>query len=124
MVGFWTLAFTVVFGLSGIYLAFPDAVQNLADRLEPPTAANAGFRVVDRVIYWLAYLHFGRICGIGIPCKGPGFCDQATKATWAFFGIAPAVLFVTGAILWWNRVLRPRMVRGRRAEPAPAPAAR
>jgi uncharacterized iron-regulated membrane protein len=109
MIGFWTFGFTVVFGLSGIYLVIPDQFQDLADRIQTPTAANAGRRLVDRVIYWLAYLHFGRICGIGIPCKGPGLCDQTTKAAWALFGIAPAVMFFTGAILWWNRVLRPRL---------------
>ncbi len=114
MIGFWSFGFTVVFGLSGIYLAYPDWVQDLADRLQPPTAANAGTRVVDRVIYWLAYLHFGRICGIGIPCKGPGFCDQSIKALWALFGLAPAAMFVTGAMLWWNRVLQPRIGRARR----------
>ena len=109
MAGFWSLAFTLVFGVSGVYLAFPEPLQEFADRIEPPTAANAGFRVVDRLIYWLAFLHFGRINGIGIPCSGPGFCDQATKAVWAIFGLAPALMFVTGAILWWNRVLRPRL---------------
>ena len=61
MIGFWSLGFVVVFGLSGIYLSFPEAFQDLADRLEPPTASNAGVRLVDQVIYWLAYLHFGRI---------------------------------------------------------------
>lgn len=115
MIGFWSFAFTVVFGLSGIYLAYPDWMQNLADRLQPPTPANAGSRIVDRLIYWLAYLHFGRICGIGIPCKGPGLCDQATKAVWALFGLAPAVMFVTGVILWWNRVLHPWLARTSRA---------
>jgi uncharacterized iron-regulated membrane protein len=63
----------------------------------------------------MAYLHFGRICGIGIPCKGPGLCDQTTKAVWALFGLAPAVMFVTGALLWWSRVLRPRMGRAPQA---------
>jgi uncharacterized iron-regulated membrane protein len=109
MIGFWSFGFLLVFGFSGFYLGFPDSVQDFADRLEPPTPANAGLRAVDRVIYWLAYLHFGRINGIGIPCRGPGFCDQATKAVWALFGLAPAVMFVTGAIMWWNRVLRPRL---------------
>jgi len=108
-IGFWSLAFMMVFGLSGFYLAFPEAAQDWADRIEPPTAANAGIRIVDKFTYWLAYLHFGRINGIGIPCHGPGFCDQTTKAVWAIFGLAPAVMFVTGAILWWNRVLRPRL---------------
>jgi uncharacterized iron-regulated membrane protein len=114
MFGFWSLGFILVFGLSGVYLCFPEALQDLADRLEPPTAANAGLRIGDQVIYWLAYLHFGRIQGIGIPCKGPGLCDQTTKAIWALFGLAPAAMFVTGAIMWWNRVLRPRLVSARR----------
>jgi uncharacterized iron-regulated membrane protein len=113
MIGFWSLGFTLVFGISGLYLGFPEPLQDLADRLEPPTAVNAGVRIGDRVIYWLAYLHFGRINGIGIPCRGAGLCDQATKAIWALFGMAPAVMFVTGAIMWWYRVLRPRLASAR-----------
>ena len=109
MAGFWSFAFIVVFGLSGIYLSFPEAVQDFGDWLQPPTPANAGFRIVDKIIYWLAFLHFGRINGIGIPCRGPGVCDQTTKAVWALFGFAPALMFVTGAIMWWNRVLRRRI---------------
>jgi uncharacterized iron-regulated membrane protein len=109
MIGFWSFGFVLVFGLSGVYLSFPEWFQDFADRLQPPTAANAGMRIVDKVLYWLAFLHFGRINGIGIPCKGPGVCDQTTKAVWAIFGIAPAIMFVTGAIMWWNRVLRPRL---------------
>jgi uncharacterized iron-regulated membrane protein len=113
MIGFWSLGFVLIFAVSGVYLGNPELFQDLADRIDPPTAANAGFRIVDGVIYWLAYLHFGRINGIGIPCSGPGLCDQTTKAIWAIFGLAPAVMFVTGAIMWWNRVLRPRLLRRR-----------
>ena len=109
MIGFWGLAFTIVFAVSGIYLGFPETFQDLADRLQPPTPENAGVRLVDKIIYWTAYLHFGRICGIAIPCRGPGLCDQSTKAVWALFGLAPAALFVTGALMWWNRVLRRRL---------------
>ena len=83
VIGFWSLAFTLIFAISGIYLASPDLFQDLADRIEPLTSANGGRRISDRVIYWVAYLHFGRINGIGIPCSGPGLCDQATKAIWA-----------------------------------------
>ncbi len=111
MIGFWSLGFTLVFAVSGVYLGIPEFFQDIADRLEPATADNAGTRIGDRIIYWLAYLHFGRINGIGIPCSGPGLCDQTTKAIWAIFGLAPAVMFVTGAIMWWNRVLRPRWQR-------------
>jgi uncharacterized iron-regulated membrane protein len=113
MLGFWSFGFIAVFALSGIYLCFPEPFLDLADRLEPP-ATHIGLRIVDQAIYWLAYLHFGRINGIGIPCRGPGLCDQATKAIWAIFGLAPAAMVVTGAILWWNRVLRPRLAKARR----------
>ena len=114
LIGFWSFAFTLIFALSGIYLANPDIFQDIADRLEPATAANAGTRIGDQVIYWLAYLHFGRIQGIGIPCRGPGLCDQTTKAIWAIFGLAPAAMFATGAIMWWNRVLRRRWTSARK----------
>jgi uncharacterized iron-regulated membrane protein len=116
MIGFWSLAFILVFALSGTYLSNPDLFQNLADRIEPLTDANARTRTVDQVIYWLAYLHFGRINGIGIPCRGPGLCDMATKLTWAVVGLAPAVMFATGALMWWNRVLRNKLKSFRGAD--------
>ena len=120
MIGFWSFGFAMVFGLSGIYLCFPDRIQDIADQLAPVTTANARVPLVDQIIYWLAYLHFGRIGGIGIPCRGPGLCDQATKATWALFGLTPAFMFVTGALMWWNRVLRPRLASTRRPVRAPS----
>lgn len=106
MLGFWSLGFTLVFAISGIYLAYPEVFQDIVERLEPLTPANAGVRIGDRITYWVAILHFGRINGIGFPCRGRGICDQTTKAIWAVFGLAPAAMFVTGAILWWNRVGR------------------
>lgn len=111
MIGFWSFGFIVLFGLSGAYLGNPDWFQYLADLLDPPTDADAGTRMVDSAIYWLAYLHFGRINGIGIPCSGPGLCDQTTKLIWAVFGLAPAGMFVTGAVMWWNRVVRKKAGR-------------
>lgn len=108
VIGFWLFAFILLFGLSGIYLGNPQFFQDLADKLQPPTDANSGVRMVDRAIYWLAYLHFGRINGIGIPCRGPGLCDQTTKLVWALAGLGPAAMFVTGAVMWWNRVVRKR----------------
>jgi len=120
VIGFWTVGFILIFAVSGAYLCFPDTVQDLADRLEPVTATNIASRISDKIIYWLAFLHFGRINGIGLPCNGPGLCDQTTKAVWAIFGLAPAVMFVTGAIMWWNRVLRPRLASSRRTARAHA----
>lgn len=103
-IGFWSFAFTVVFAVSGVYLCFPETFQAAADWLDPPF--GEGRRIANTFLYGLAYSHFGRINGIGLPCSGPGLCDQATKAVWAIFGFAPAVMFATGAIMWWNRVLR------------------
>ena len=123
MIGFWSLGFILVFAVSGAYLGIPEPLQDLADRLEPLTPANAGARIGDRLIYWLAIVHFGRINGIGIPCSGPGLCDQTTKAIWAVFGLAPAAMFLTGAIMWWNRVLRSRwqaLARHARTDPVTA----
>jgi uncharacterized iron-regulated membrane protein len=108
-IGFWSLGFILLFGISGVYLGYPETFQDLADKIEPPTDANGGTRIVDQVVYWLAYLHFGRINGIGIPCRGPGLCDAMTKLVWAVFGLAPAVMFITGAVMWWNRWVRKKL---------------
>lgn len=109
-VGFWSLGFIVLFGITGAYLGNPQPFQDLVDYLEPLTEANAGERVGDRITYWLAFLHFGRLGGRGIPWCGRGLCNSVTKLTWFVFGLAPAVMFVTGAIMWWNRVLRRKLV--------------
>jgi uncharacterized iron-regulated membrane protein len=112
--GFWSFAFTVVFAVSGLYLAYPESSHAFADWLDPRSDAIRGLRFVDSALAWLAYSHFGRINGIGLSCSGPGLCDQTIKAIWALFGAAPAATFVTGATMWWNRVLRP--LRRRRAK--------
>ena len=39
-------------------------------------------------------MHFGRYGGMGV------------RITYVIIGLLPAVMFVTGAIMWWNRVLR------------------
>jgi uncharacterized iron-regulated membrane protein len=104
MMGFWTVGFILVFGITGVYLSLQELFQNLFESLEPLTEENAGLRVVDRVMYWLAYLHFGRFGGRFPGCRQT--CNSAFKVVWAVFGLFPAGMFVTGAVLWWNRVLR------------------
>jgi uncharacterized iron-regulated membrane protein len=106
MVGFWSFAFIVLFGITGLYLSNPQAFQDLGDHLQPLTPDNADSRLVDRIAYWLAYLHFGRLGGRGISWCGRGLCNSITKAIWAAFGLAPALLFITGVIIWWSRVGR------------------
>lgn len=113
MAGFWSSGFIVLFGLSGVYLANPEPFQDLADRLRP-FVGTEGARIVDEALYWLAYLHFGRINGIGISCSGPGLCDWVIKLIWAGFGLAPTLMAVTGAIMWWNRIPRKMQRQGNR----------
>lgn len=114
MFGFWSFGFILLFAVSGVYLGISEPFEHLAQRVEPL------IRNGDQILYWLSILHFGRINGIGFACGGPGLCDQTTKAIWALFGLAPAAMFATGAIMWWNRVLRPRWEA--LARPAPSAA--
>ena len=93
--GFWTLLFIFTWGITGIYLAFPAPFSAVVDYLEPVDEENFDPRVGDNVLYWLAYLHFGRFGG------------WSTKLVWAVVGLMPPVMFVTGAVMWWNRVIRP-----------------
>jgi uncharacterized iron-regulated membrane protein len=105
--GFWFFAFILMWSLTGIYLSLPDQVAALLDTIEPLDEANPAERVVDRIQYWLAYLHFGRLGGRGIPGCGRGLCDSVTKAIWAFVGLVPVAMAVTGLVMWWNRVAGP-----------------
>lgn len=109
--GFWFVGFIVLWGITGTYLAFPKPIAAVFEYIQPFDEAHPAERTVDRIQYWLAYLHFGRLGGRGIPGCGRGVCDSITKAMWAGAGLVPPVMFVTGACMWWNRVLRPALRR-------------
>ena len=47
---------------------------------------------------WVAPLHVGNFAG------------NAVRVVWLVLGLSPAVLFVTGFIMWWTRVVRPRWI--------------
>lgn len=67
-----------------------------------PPARSAG----DVVLAWVAPLHVGNFGGLGI------------RIAWLVLGLAPPLLFVTGFIMWWTRVVRARWIRA--AQPAEA----
>ena len=104
--GFWFVPFVLIWGVSGVYLSFPAAFQGIVDYLDPFDPSNPIERLGDRVLYWLAYLHFGRLGGRGIPGCGRGWCNETTKAIWAVVALIPPTLLVTGVVMWWNRVIR------------------
>ena len=93
--GFWTLLFIFMWGFTGIYLAFPEPFAAVVDYLEPFDEENFDPRVGDNVLYWFSRVHFGR------------FGDWS-KLLWALVGLVPVVMFTTGALMWWNRVIRPQ----------------
>ncbi len=92
--GFWTAALLFVWGLSGVYLVFPGPFMTAADLIEPFDPENFEPRIVDEAMAWLARLHFGRFAGLG------------GKIVWAAAGLVPPLLLGTGAVMWWNRVVR------------------
>jgi uncharacterized iron-regulated membrane protein len=92
--GFWMVAFVAMWAVSGVYLAFPEPFTNLVDFLQPFDPTSRTPRFGDDALAWLARIHFGRAWGPWV------------KTVWVILGLTPAVLFVTGALMWWNRVLR------------------
>jgi uncharacterized iron-regulated membrane protein len=65
--------------------------------LTPATAP--GRTVGDIVMAWVAPLHVGNFGGMGV------------RIAWLILGLAPPVLFVTGFLMWWTRVVRARWIR-------------
>ena len=103
-VGFWSFLLVLLWAVSGIYLAFPNSFQDIVDHFEP--LGNSGqteTRLGDQILTWLTRLHFGRFGGWPI------------KALWTVLGLVPLVLFITGAVMWWNRLLRPAIDRSERS---------
>jgi len=75
--GFWCSFFVVVWGISGIVLCFPSILIAI---------------IGGRALTLLTALHFGRF-------------NLGTEVLWTFLGLSPALLFITGALMWWFRVL-------------------
>lgn len=100
--GFWLLPFMLMWGVSGWYLGMPEPLTNLVDWISDPEGVY-GERPGDIALMWLSRLHFGRWRD---PMWGPYL-----KALWAAAGLVPAIMFATGVVMWWNRVVRRRAAR-------------
>ncbi len=99
VVGFWMFALILMWAVSGIYLAFPNSFYDVGDFLVAHGASRATPHRIDVLIDWLVRLHFGRTFGLW------------AKVLWVILGLIPCALIVTGALMWWNRVLRKVMGR-------------
>jgi uncharacterized iron-regulated membrane protein len=80
-VGFWCVIFVLIWGVSGVFLCFPGTLDSF---LSFPLRL------------WINRLHFGRF-------------NAATEALWTILGLSPGILAVTGALMWWNRVLSKKL---------------
>jgi len=58
-------------------------------------------RLGDHVVAWMGPLHTGHFGGLGV------------KILWALGGLSLPALFITGFLMWCNRVLAPRIRRSR-----------
>jgi uncharacterized iron-regulated membrane protein len=119
--GFWFFAFILMWALTGAYLSLQTLFASMFDYLQPLDESSLEERLVDRIQYWLAYLHFGRLGGRGIPGCGRGWCNSMTMAIWAVVGLVPVTMVLTGALMWWNRVARPalrQLANGQRPDSA------
>lgn len=61
----------------------------------------------DVIVYWISPLHYGDFGGVWV------------KALWVALGLAPALLFVTGSLMWWNRVLSKKWAKFKYAADRP-----
>ena len=88
----------LAWAISGIYFAFP--------RLFEPGLMIADFspsdleRPGEGLLAVLVRLHYGHFGGLPI------------QMLWVVLGLVPTLLFITGAIVWWKRVIvRGRLIR-------------
>lgn len=100
MLGFWMFLLIFVWAVGGIYFAFPEPFNALAEALQEGGAETASSLVAQDALAVLARLHFGRAYGLAI------------KILWAVLGLIPSVLMITGVLMWWWRAIRrPRLSR-------------
>jgi uncharacterized iron-regulated membrane protein len=105
VLGFWLFLLVFLWAATGIYFAFPHPFNALIEYFTVNGVDTPASRAIDDTIAWLVRLHFGRAYGVGM------------KVIWAILGLAPIALFVTGALMWWHRVVRPSLRR--HGPPAP-----
>lgn len=126
-IGFWTVLLILMWALTGAYFVFPDpfrAAIGFFTPVNPPRLAPAvvatvsGFRrgprppltTGQKILRGFSYAHYGNFGGWPV------------KALWVILGLAPPALFVTGLLMWWNRVLAPAARRWLRSPECPSSA--
>jgi uncharacterized iron-regulated membrane protein len=95
---FWSFALLFIWAITAMYFAFPTPVEALIDYFDPNPEDLE--RPGEAFLLEVIGLHFGRFGGLEV------------RITWAILGLVPAALFITGFIVWWRRVVRPKLHSG------------
>jgi uncharacterized iron-regulated membrane protein len=90
--GIWMLALIFVWAITAVYFSFPDPFEWTIDYFDGDLTDDR--RPGDWLMRALVNIHFGRSWGMTV------------KYIWVVLGLVPAVLFITGGITWWVRVVR------------------
>jgi uncharacterized iron-regulated membrane protein len=90
--GFWSLLLMFAWGITAVYFAWPGLFDWLIDWLDDDVY---DFERPDGFLLFLIDLHFGRFRGL-----------MWANILWIFLGLLPAVMFITGFILWYKRVVK------------------
>ena len=91
-VGFWSLLLMFVWGLTSVYFAWPGPFDAVIDWMDSDLD---DFERPDGWLLTLIDFHFGRFRGL-----------LWANILWIFLGLLPAVMFITGFILWYRRVVK------------------
>jgi uncharacterized iron-regulated membrane protein len=94
--GFWSLLLMFAWGFTAIYFAWPEPFDWVIDQFDSDLD---DFERPDGWLRILIDLHFGRFRGL-----------LWANILWVFLGLLPAVLFISGLVVWYRRVLRRRRV--------------
>lgn len=102
--GFWTFSVLLMWGLTGGYFVFPDPFRAAIGLFTPitPPQRRRPLTLGTQILRGFSLAHYGNFGGWGV------------KILWVILGLAPAVLFSTALLMWYNRVLAPAMRRLRR----------
>jgi uncharacterized iron-regulated membrane protein len=94
--GFWALVLMLAWGVSGFQLGFPQQMNALLEFFgsEPGLGPNRG-----GVIGFFRDVHFAR----------PGSQHTFVSWLWIIASFLPTLMFISGLIIWWRRVVLKRI---------------
>lgn len=88
VLGVWSLALLFVWAATAVYFAFPEPFEGAIDYFDDDLNDTA--RPGEGILLGMIQLHFGRFGGLPI------------RFLWVVLGLLPAILFVSGFVLWWT----------------------